>query len=74
MIVKYSHFKDRALVLKNYREHRKNLQGATTENGGHFDASVDGRAEHVRVSEDFPMRVTKARTNLFPFFEKMPCK
>lgn len=69
LIVKFSHFKDRELVLKNYREHRKNLQGAATENGEHVDADADGRAEHVRVSEDFPMRVTKARTNLFPFLK-----
>lgn len=40
-LVKFSHFKDRELVLKNYRQHCKNHQDAVFENGKQVDADAN---------------------------------
>ena len=73
IIVKFSHFKDKDAVLRKYRVKRReqqeandgqNAQGGDTEGGGETETNP------VRISEDFPKRVTKARTNLFPFLKK----
>ena len=73
VIVKFSHYKDRDKVLKVYREKRKaqnndNLQGAMADPSEGNDERPDERRV-IRVSEDFPERVTKARTNLYPFLK-----
>ena len=70
IIVKFSHFKDKDAVLRQYRVKRReqqeanvgqNAQGGDTEGGGETETNP------ARISEDSPKRVTKARTNLFPF-------
>ncbi|MEW8547208.1 MAG: hypothetical protein AB2693_27170 [Candidatus Thiodiazotropha sp.] len=68
VIVKFSHFKDKELVLKTYREKRK--QQRDTAQSTDTEVEAGGNAQRpVRVSEDFPLRVTKARTNLYPFMK-----
>ena len=66
--VKFSHFKDKDHVLKMYREIRKErseaADGLQAENAEDGDDNV---GNPVRVSEDFPQKVTKACTKLFPF-------
>ncbi|MEW8546814.1 MAG: hypothetical protein AB2693_25145 [Candidatus Thiodiazotropha sp.] len=73
IIVKFSHFKDKDLVLKTYRQKRKEKQNVATIDSAN---DTDGQAEFdtnperpVRVSEDFPMRVTKVRAKLYPFLK-----
>ena len=73
VILKFSHYKDRDKVLKAYREKRKaqnndNLQGAMADPSEGNDERPDERRV-IRVSEDFPEHVTKARTNLYPFLK-----
>ena len=68
VIVKFSHFKDKERVLKAYRDKRKNQQ--IVPNAGEPDIEGGDRNERpVRISEDFPARVTKARANLYPFMK-----
>ena len=68
IIVKFSYFKDKELVLKSYREKRKAQQDS--DQIGDVEGGADENAQRpVRVSEDFPVRVTKARTNLYPFMK-----
>ena len=70
IIVKFSHFKDKDAILKAYRNKRKANQ--TDDSQGERDANANGEEEParpVRVSEDFPLRVTKARTQLYPFLK-----
>ena len=64
--------KDRDKVLNAYRKKRKqdnerragalNGEGATEQNEDRVDPGVQ-----IRVCEDFPQRVIKARSNLYPF-------
>ena len=68
VIVKFSHFKDKQLVLKAYREKRKEQREAAQPDD--IEAQTGKNAQQpVWVSEDFPLRVTKARTNLYPFMK-----
>ena len=68
VIVKFSHFKDKERVLKVYREKHKNQQNVF--NAGESNIEGSERNERpVRISEDFPARVTKARANLYPFMK-----
>ena len=72
VIVKFSFYKDRDKVLNAYRDKRKhdneqrrnvsNNEGAT----GHVEEE-QGPGENIRVCEDFPQRVIKARSKLYPF-------
>ena len=60
-------------MLKAYREKRKaqkndNLQGAMDDPSEGNDERPDVRRV-IRVSEDFPERVTQARINLYPFLK-----
>ena len=64
--------KDRDKVLNAYHKKRKqdnerragalNGEGATEQNEDRVDPGVQ-----IRVCEDFPQRVIKARSNLYPF-------
>ena len=72
IIVKFPHFKDKDQVLKKYRAKRREQQEADDGPNGQGDNTEGGDpsvTRPVRVSEDFPQRVTKARTNLFPFLK-----
>ena len=60
IIVKFSHFKDRETVLKKYRKERR----GDAQPGQNDDQNAE---QVIRVSEDFPIRVTKARKKLYPF-------
>lgn len=71
VIVKLSFYKDKDKIIKRYRELRKSVREA------HPRDNVDGAggAEptsgiRVRVSEDFPDRVRKARSALIPFLKQ----
>ena len=58
------------LNWRNSRVSRKANQ--TDDSQGDQDANANGEEEPtrpVRVSEDFPLRVTKARTQLYPFLK-----
>ena len=55
--MKFSFFKDRDTVLATYRTQRRN--NGPTEKGN-----------MVRIVEDFPPRVTKQRTALYPLLKK----
>lgn len=84
LITKFSFYKDKDKVLGAYREKRKHLaQNGNNENNdeanqanqnGNQDgneAEADGNIiRRVRVSEDFPERVTKDRSSLNPFLQK----
>ena len=66
IIVKFSFFKDKDSVLRAYRQKRKD------ENNDNVNDDNDGNNEtvrRIRVTEDFPERVVKARTKLFPFLK-----
>ena len=66
--VKFSHFKNKERVLKVYWEKRKNQQNVL--NAGESNIKGSERNERpVRISEDFPARVTKARANSYPFMK-----
>ena len=70
IIVKFSHFKDKDQVLKKYcAKHKEREEAADGPNARDGDDDDSGTMP-VRVSEDFPQRVTKVRTNLFPFLKK----
>ena len=72
IIVKFSYFKDKDAVLRKYRAKRKEREEAGDGQNAQGDGDTEGDnvTRPVRVSEDFPKRVTKARTNLFPFLQK----
>ena len=62
-IVKFSFFKDKDKIIRSYREKKKNRPSDT-------DTDVENQqAPKIRVSEDFPERVTRARTLLWPFMK-----
>ena len=69
VIVKFSFYKDRERILKAYREKRKQeneqRQAQATNNDNQSDDGEETRK--IRVSEDFPQRVIKARSDLYPF-------
>lgn len=69
LIVKFSFYKDRDRVLKAYREKRKRQNEQTTESTGASAAEQIEQSEtcRIRVCEDFPERVIKARSNLYSF-------
>lgn len=66
IIVKFSFYKDRDSVLRAYRQKRKDENNENNDNPTDEDAETVRR---IRVTEDFPERVTKARTKLFPFLK-----
>ena len=73
IIVKFTRYKDREKVLKAYREKRKAQNnaapdGAMADPNGGDDEPHDIRRD-IRVSEDFPERVIKVRTKLYPFLK-----
>lgn len=61
VIVKFSFFKDKDKILQSYRENKKNH--AETELG-------QSETPKIRVSEDFPERVSKTRSLLIPFLKE----
>ena len=62
-------------VLKSFREKRKsrqadNVQDPPAENGNGNDGDEQPDAHrNIRVSEDFPERVVKVRSELYPFLK-----
>lgn len=69
LIVKFSFYKDRDKVLKAYREKRKrqNEQSAETTGASAAEQIEQSETCRIRVCEDFPERVIKARSNLYSF-------
>ena len=71
IIVKFSFYKDRDIVLKKYRDMRKAEREA---NAGKNDNSENenevGLEPAVRIGEDFPYRVRNVRRKLIPFLKK----
>ena len=69
IIVKFSFFKDRDVILKTYRQKRKDVresasaEGRDTENTEQLD-------EPLRFSEDFPVRIRNGRKKLMQFLRK----
>ena len=71
IIAKFSYFKDKDLVLKTFRQKRKErLDGADRVHSTQANETNENDMENIRITEDFPQRVTKARTKLFPFLKK----
>ena len=81
VIVKYSFFKDKDTILKEYRKRRKEYNENRNvddrreyASGGQPDDNTGGDDSPFRtniyVSEDFPSRVSKARYNLRPFLKR----
>ena len=70
LIVKFSFYKDRDRVLKAYREKRTRQNEQTTESTEASAAEQTEQSEtyRVRVCEDFPESVIKARSNLLMVF------
>ncbi|MES9884418.1 MAG: hypothetical protein ABW185_26525 [Sedimenticola sp.] len=58
IIVKFPLYKDRETVFKSFKQHRRNPDNAS------------GAASGIRVTEDFPARVIKHRTGLYPFMKE----
>ena len=72
IIVKFSFYKDKDNVLRTYRQKRKDENNERNERNVRNNDATDSDAEmapRIRVTEDFPERVTKARTKLFPFLK-----
>ena len=69
LIVKFSFYKDRDRVLKAYREKRKRQNEQSTGATGASAAEQIEQSEtcRIRVCEDFPERLIKARSNLCSF-------
>ena len=74
--MKFSHYKDREKVLKAYREKCRTLNNDNAQVGGATADPGEGRADEqtdvrrvIRVSEDFPERVIKAQSKLYPFLK-----
>ena len=69
IIAKFSFFKDRDAVLKQYRQkHKDERKLASAE--GVANGDTDQAPETVRVGEDFPVRVRNERKKLVPFLKK----
>ena len=66
IIVKFSFYKDREKILKTYREKRKQENEQQQAQVSNDDINTDN-SRKFRVSEDFPQRVIKARSDLYPF-------
>ena len=69
IIAKFSFFKGRDAVLKQYRQKRKDERELASAEGGRND-DTDQSPETVRVGEDFPVRVRNERKKLMPFLKK----
>ena len=69
IIVKFSFYKDKDKVIKRYREIRKSAR-ETSSSGNVDDANNAEPTSGIRVSEDFPDRVRKARSALIPFLRQ----
>ena len=65
IIVKFSFYKDKDNELQTYRQKRKDENNERNNDMTDSDAEM---APRIRVTEDFPERVTKARTKLFQHF------
>ena len=65
--VKFSHFKDKDLILKTYRQCRTEREEA---NAAENSECNDNSTPTVRVSKDFLKRVTEARAKLYPFLKQ----
>ena len=72
VFIKFSFFKDKERVIKRYREQRKSDRENKTSDAPSNEASTTdtGSRKRVRVSEDFPERVRKARSFLIPFLKE----
>lgn len=69
IIAKFSFYKDKETILKAYRQKRRDERNVETAPDVDGEEAVSLQQRAVRVSEDFPERVTKARTKLFPFLK-----
>ena len=72
IIVKFSYFKDKDAILRAYRNKRKDTQTDASNDQNEHGDNTNGERETtrlVRVSKDFPLRVTKAHTQLYPFLK-----
>ncbi|KAH3868102.1 hypothetical protein DPMN_031241 [Dreissena polymorpha] len=69
---KFSFFKDKERVIKRYREQRKSDRENESSDAHSNEASTTDTVskKRVRVSEDFPERVRKARSSLIPFLQE----
>ena len=56
-------------MKRKQRQDTATANGRTDENSDNAGAVGHNVVIPVRVSEDFPLRVTKARTNLYPFLK-----
>ena len=72
IIVKFSFYRDKDCVIKRYREIRKSAREACSNNDVNDDVPGDEptHGNKIRVSEDFPDRVRKARSALIPFLRQ----
>ena len=66
IIVKFSFYKDREKILKTYREKRKQENEQQQAQASNDDINTDNSRKFC-VSKDFPQRVIKARSDLYPF-------
>ena len=69
IIVKFSFFKDRDLVLRKYRDMRKAEREANAGKDENSASDTDS-VPTVRIGEDFPFRVRNVRKKLIPFLKK----
>ena len=72
IIVKFSYFKDKDPILRACRNKRKETQIDASNNQNEHGDNTSGERETtrpVRISEDFPLCVTKAHTQLYPFLK-----
>ena len=68
IIAKFSFFKDKDKILKKYREKQKIARQNMRDQAE--NATAEPEQPEVRVSEDFPERVTKMRSLLYPFLKQ----
>ena len=68
IIAKFSFFKDKDKILKKYREKQKIARQNMRDQAE--NATTEPEQSEVRVSEDFPERVTKMRSLLYPFLKQ----
>ena len=69
VIVNFSFYKDKDRIIKRYREIRKSVRESRSRDNVE-DADGAEQTSGVRVSEDFPDRVRKARSALIPFLRQ----
>ena len=77
LIVKFSFYKDKEIVLKKYRELTKAARLQRNRDDNHSDTGSDRQNDvdttsgsSVKVSEDFPKRVRTVRALLIPFLKE----